>query len=269
MKKLLPLFLLLLVTSLVFSQEHFDPESLLKPRTGKQFLVNDFTKNVQGSVNSLTDEQRQAGQTQNSNGTLTEDQRQALENKLDAFNDSTSTQIAVVIIPTLNGKDIADYNVELFRAWGVGTKEHNNGVVLLIVKDDRQLNITTGYGLEGALPDITCKEIIDQVIVPQFKGDDYYRGIDEGTDAIMQAVKGEYSAPEGHTNSHKYPLIVRILFWIIGIIVLFILIKTGLLWPLLNIVSSIAFSSSGSSSGGGFSGFGGGSSGGGGASGSW
>ena len=247
MKKLFSIFLLLLVSAVAFSQGQFDPDPLLKGRPVKEVLVTD------------------------SSNTLTADQIQALENKLDAFNDSTSTQIAVVIIPTLGGNEIADYGVKLFRAWGVGTKEHNNGVLLLIAKDERKLNITTGYGVEGALPDITCKEIIDEIIVPKFKDNDFYRGIDDGTNAIMQAVKGEYTAPEGKGGgSHsKYPLIVRILFWIIGIVVLFILMKTGLLWPLLNIASSIVFSSGGSSGGGGFGGFGGGSSGGGGASGSW
>ncbi len=247
MKKIFSISLLLFVTAVAFSQNKSDPEGFLKGRPAKEQLVTD------------------------SSGILTEDQIQALEYKLDAFNDSTSTQIAVVIIPTLGENEIADYGVKLFRAWGVGTKEHNNGVLLLIAKDERKLNITTGYGVEGALPDITCKEIIDEVIVPKFKDNDFYRGIDDGTDAIMQAVKGEYTAPEGYGESkHHYSLFLRILFWIIGIIVLLILMKTGLLWPLLNIATSIVFSSGGSSSGGGgFSGFGGGSSGGGGASGSW
>ena len=265
MKKIFSIFLLLVVTTLSFSQGHneqensqntlgsqdlrnnFDPQSLLKPRAGKQFLVNDF------------------------DNTLTADQREVLEAKLVAFDDSTSTQIAVVIIPSLNENDIDDYSVKLFREWGIGTKKNNNGVLLLIAKQDHRVRITTGYGVEGALPDITCKEIIDDIIVPQFKGEDYYQGIDAGTDAIMQAVKGEYTVPEGHSTPHRYPLLVRILFWIIGIIVLLFLIAKGWLWPLLNIVSSIVFSGSGSSggSGGGFGGFGGGSSGGGGASGSW
>ena len=163
MKKLLYIFTLLLINIVAFSQESFDPESLLKQKPTQ--LVNDFT------------------------GTLTLDQRQALENKLVAFDDSTSTQIAVVIIPSLNGRDIADYNIELSRAWGVGGKESNNGIVLLIAKNDRKLNIATGYGVEGALPDITAKHIIDDIIRPNFKGDDYYRGINEGTSAIIQAVK--------------------------------------------------------------------------------
>ena len=120
MKKILLIFISLLVSFVSFSQESFDLEKLLTQKPSQ--LVNDFTN------------------------TLTPDQRQALENKLVAFNDSTSTQIAVVIIPTLNGDDISDFNVRLGRAWGVGGKEFNNGVVLLIAKGDRKLNIATGYG---------------------------------------------------------------------------------------------------------------------------
>ena len=118
------------------SQTAFDAKALLKPPTGKQKLVNDFA-NV-----------------------LTPDQQQALENKLVQFDDSSSTQIAVVIVPNLDGYDVADYAVQLGRAWGVGGKEFNNGVVLLISKEDKKINISTGYGVEGALPDITCKYII-------------------------------------------------------------------------------------------------------------
>jgi uncharacterized protein len=257
MKKFLSIFSLLLVSVFSFSQEAFDPEKLLKQIPAQ--LVNDFTN------------------------TLTPDQRQALENKLVAFDDSTSTQIAVVIIPTLNGRDIADYNIELARAWGVGGKESNNGIVLLIAKNDRKLNIATGYGLEGALPDLTAKQIIDDIIRPNFKGEDYYRGIEEGTDAIIQAVKGEYQAPKNYGKKKSSG--GRIVFIIIMIII-FLLIsgrKGGggsfmsrrgfAAWTIGSMLSGGGkgggWSGGGGSSGGGFGGFGGGSFGGGGASGSW
>ena len=215
--------------------------------------------------------------------TLTPDQVQALENKLVAFNDSTSTQIAVVIIPTLDGNEIADYNVKLFREWGVGGKEHNNGVVLLIAKDDRKLNITTGYGVEGALPDITCKHIIDDQIVPHFKGNDYYRGVEEGTDAIIAAVKGEYSVPGSYSKKGGVSIgrIIFIIFVIIMVLAMggkkggggsFMSRRGFAAWTIGNILANSGGGSSwsgGGGSSGGFGGFGGGSSGGGGASGSW
>ncbi len=261
MKKLLSIFILLLVTGAAFSQKAISPEELLKYKATK--LVNDFTN------------------------TLTPDQEQALERKLVAFDDSTSTQIAVVIIPTLDGNEIADYNVQLYRAWGLGGKEKNNGAVLLIAKGDRKLNITTGYGLEGALPDITCKQIIEDIIVPNFKGDDYYRGIEEGTDAMIQAVKGEYKAPAGYHKRGSGSSVMRIVFIVILIIV-FLAVNGGrggggsfmsrrgfAAWTIGNILSNMGRSGgggggwSGGGGGGGFGGFGGGSSGGGGASGSW
>lgn len=255
MKKLFSIFFLLLTTVVGFSQNKFEPETLLKQKPSKQQLVNDFS------------------------GTLTADQQQALEHKLVAFNDSTSTQIAVVIIPTLNGNDISDFNVKLGRAWGVGGKEFSNGVVLLIAKDDHKLNIATGYGVEGALPDITSKHIIDDIIVPKFKGEDYYRGIDEGTDAIMQAVKGEYTAPARYRKSGTS--LGRIIF-IIFIIILalafggrkggggsFMSRRGFAAWTIGNMLIGGGGGSSGGGSSGGFGGFGGGSFGGGGASGSW
>ena len=258
MKKLFSIVILLLVSVVGFSQDNFDSEKLLKQKPSQ--LVNDFT------------------------GTLTADQRQALENKLVAFDDSTSTQIAVVIIPSLNGRDVADYNIELGNAWGVGGKGNNNGIILLIAKGDRKLNISTGYGLEGALPDLTAKQIIDQIIVPNFKGDDYYRGIEEGTDAIMQAVKGEYSAPENYGK--KGGRIGKLIFLIV-IVLIILAISSGrggggsfmsrrgfAAWTLANMLSGGGrgggwSGGGGGSSGGGFGGFGGGSFGGGGASGSW
>lgn len=264
MKKLLSIFILLLVSLVSFTQDKFDLEKLLQQKPNK--LVNDYTT------------------------TLTADQQHVLEQKLVAFDDSTSTQIAVVIIPTLNGNDVSDYGVRLGRAWGIGGKEHNNGVLLLIVNGDkangdRKLYIGTGYGLEGALPDITAKHIIDEVIVPNFKGDDYYRGIEEGTDAIMQAVKGEYKAPEGYNSRKGSGGLGRIIFIII-IIVIFLAISGGkggggsfmsrrgfAAWTIGSMLSGGGsgggWSGGGGSSGGGFGGFGGGSFGGGGASGSW
>jgi len=261
MKKLFSIFILLLVSVVGFSQASFNPDELLKNKPSPQQLVNDYTK------------------------TLTHDQYQALENKLIAFNDTTSTQIAVVIVPTLSGRDIADYNIELARAWGVGGKENNNGIVLLIAKDDRKLNIAVGYGLEGALPDVTAKHILDDIVRPNFRGEDYYRGIEEGTDAIIQAVKGEYSAPENYGK--KAGRVGKLIFLII-IVLIILAISSGkggggsfmsrrgfAAWTLANMLSGGGgrggggWSGGGGGSSGGFGGFGGGGFGGGGASGSW
>ncbi len=96
-----------------------------------------------------------------------------LEQKLVAFNDSTSTQIAIVIVPTLGGYDKADYAQTLAEKWGIGQKRTNNGVLILIKPktpgSKGEVQIATGYGLEGAIPDITCAEIIDREILPAFR----------------------------------------------------------------------------------------------------
>ena len=219
--------------------------------------------------------------------TLTPDQRQSLENKLVAIDDSTSTQIAVVIVPSLDGYDVADAATELGTSWGVGGKK-NNGVVLLISvdKNNRKVNISPGYGLEGGLTDITASHIIEDIIVPNFKGDDYYRGIDEGTDAIIKAVKGEYNSPRKAKGSSRgfstLMIIIMIIVFLIvsgrggGIGGRFMSRRGSILGPL--ILSDLLgggrggggwSGGGGSSGGGGFGGFGGGSFGGGGASGSW
>jgi len=216
--------------------------------------------------------------------TLAPDQQEALERKLTTYDDSTSNQVAVVIIATTGDRDIADYAVALGRAWGIGNKEFNNGILLLVAKDDRKIWIATGYGLEGALPDITAKSIIDNEIKPNFKESDFYRGLDEGTDAIISATKGEYKAPENYLNregrSGKRPgLLIMI------IMILFFLFvnrrggggggmynrsgRSGFVAPLFFPMGGGGSSGFGESSGGGFGGFGGGSFGGGGAGGSW
>ena len=255
----IPLTFLLLVSSVLVLGQSF-PERPNPPR-----LVNDFTN------------------------TLTAEQVQALESKLVMLDDSTSTQIAVVIIPSVDGATIADYNVGLLRKWGVGTK-NNNGVILLIAKNDRTLDITVGYGLEGALTDATAKSIIDDIIVPNFKGNDYYRGVDNGTDAIMQAVRGQYNSPRAKNSSGKGGG-SSLIFIIIAIIIISLISRggrgggggtfmsrrgqTGIGEALL---LSTLFGGGGrggggdwggGGGGGGFGGFGGGSGGGGGASGSW
>jgi len=249
MKKLLTIFLLLVCGTVTFSQPVFKPDDLLTAKPNK--LVNDYAS------------------------VLTADQQQALEYKLDTFAKRTSTQIAVVLIPSLGDDDVEAFNVKLGRAWGVGGKQNNNGVILLISTGDHKLNISTGYGIEGALPDITCKQIIDNIIVPNFKGNDYYGGISQGVDAIIKATQGEYTAPASDDDSSDGS-IGKVIFIIVILIILLSVFRGGgggFLGPFLlgNMLGSAGRGgwSGGGGSGGGFGGFGGGSFGGGGASGSW
>jgi uncharacterized protein len=131
---------------------------------------------------------------------LTPEQEHALEQKLVAYDDSTSTQIAVVTMETLQDYPIEDVALQILRRWGVGGEDNNNGAVILVAVKDRKIRIETGYGLEGAVPDITAKQIIDNDITPNFRNENYYRGLDEATSSIIKAAAGEYQAPEGYGN---------------------------------------------------------------------
>jgi len=219
-------------------------------------------------------------------GVLSPEQKQALENKLVAIDDSSSNQIAVVILPTLDGNPIEEYATKLFRTWGIGNKKTNNGILLLIAIQDKKIRIEVGYGLEGAIPDITANSIIDNDIKPAFRQQAYYEGIDKATDNIAKAAVGEYKVKRERKTKGKgsNPLLfVFILFIIVAILGKkgggggsniggggFSDFATGmLLSSLLNGGGGRSGGSGFGGGGGGFGGFGGGSSGGGGASGGW
>lgn len=261
MKRIISISLFSLLSILVFGQQNVSIDQVIKTPPSPPKLVNDYA-NV-----------------------LTSDQRQALESKLYQFDDTTSNQVTVVVVPRLDGRDVADVAIELGRSWGVGSKKNNNGVVLLVSIEDRKLNISPGYGLEKALPDLVCQQIIKTIIVPNFKGNDYYRGIDQGTDAIIQATRGEYKADPNYNKGSRGTGLGKIIFFIIIIIVLLALRSGGgrggsfmssrgagpfILGSLLGGGGrgggGGGFGGGGS---GGFGGFGGGSFGGGGSSGSW
>lgn len=214
-------------------------------------------------------------------GMMTVDQQEALEHKLDLIDDSTSNQIAVVTIPSLGqDNDLEDYANQLFRSWGIGSKKNNNGVLLLIVRDSKQIRIEVGYGLEGAITDVYSKSIIDNDLTPNFRDGEYFRGIDKATTSLAKAAVGEYKIPHAQNNDNSGGGIV---FLIVLVIVLFIIFRSrgggggsagrdgwsGMFWPLLWSSGFGSGRGGGYGGGGGFGGFGGGSSGGGGASGGW
>lgn len=137
---------------------------------------------------------------------LTVEQKNALENKLGAFNASTTNDIAIVTVKSLEGDYIEHYATELFQAWGIGTKKHDNGVLLLIALDDRKMRIEVGYGLEGSLTDSISSEIIRNDLTPAFKGGDYYDGIDRAIDDVMKVTQGEYSRGETASSGEGFSL---------------------------------------------------------------
>lgn len=225
-------------------------------------------------------------------GKLTPEQQQTLERKLVAYDDSTSNQIAIVTIADIGDYDISDFAVALGRKWGIGGKEFNNGILIVVLEDKergkRKVWIATGYGLEGAIPDITAKQIIENDIVPNFKAQDIYRGLDEGTSDLMRAAAGEYKAPAGYSNRGRKKGGGIPLGTIIMVVVILIIVSNinkrgggGMMsrrgyrrWDNTPPIwfpggGGGGWGGGGSSGGGGFGGFGGGSFGGGGAGGDW
>jgi uncharacterized protein len=209
-------------------------------------------------------------------------QKDALEKKIRDYNDSTSSAIVIITVPDLQGYDIAELSLKYLREWGIGTKEKNNGILILVSKAEHKARIETGYGMEGVIPDVIAKHIIDERMVPYFKENDYYRGFDNAVDAIILAAAGEYK-PETHKNS---PLRFKSIGILIFIIIFVIIGSRGgrgggggymsrrgsaLPWILGSMLGGGGSGGGfgGGGGGGGFGGFGGGSGGGGGASGGW
>jgi uncharacterized protein len=214
-------------------------------------------------------------------GTLTQEQLAALENKLQQFDRRTSTQLVVLVVPSLGNSSIEDASLRVAEANQIGRKGRDNGVLLFIAMQERRVRIEVGYGLEGALPDALSGLIIRREIGPLFRNSNYYAGINAGIDAIILATQNEYKAsPEDRTATRgttKWFGLIAVIF--------FILLRfagrrrgrgLGGFWWWGGFPSGggsgLGGGSFGSSGGGGsFGGFsgGGGSFGGGGASGSW
>lgn len=159
-------------------------------------------------------------------GWLSPQETGALEQKLRAYHDSTTTQIVVMIRPDIGDYDKSSYAFELGNRWGIGRADKDNGVVMLIktVPPDRGIFIATGYGTEGALPDILAGRIIRNTIGPYFRQEQYYQGINAGVDEIIQALSGEFSVEPSKPMSKAAALfivffIALIFFVILGIIV--------------------------------------------------
>ena len=262
--KILPVtFLITLFSGLLNAQDF--PEKPFPPK-----LVNDFA------------------------GLLNTREINALESKLVAYNDSTSTQIAIVIVEDLKGYDKSDYAIQLAGKWGIGQKGLNNGVLILVKSKTEtstgQVFIAPGYGLEGAIPDLLCKQIIEDEMLPAFRAGDYYRGLDKATSTLMSLASGEITAAQyGKNKKNDLGAFAPFIFFIIFLIIIMFFRSNGgknqrhisdkglPLWLLLSMMNSGRGSHSGSwggfsgggGGGGGFGGFGGGGFGGGGAGGSW
>ena len=258
------LFLTFLICQNLFSQGYKIPE---KPK---------FQTSVYDYVNLLSDSQKKT-----------------LESKLIRYSDTTSTQIVTIIINSTEGENISYLAANWGEEWGFGDAEKDNGVLILLAKNDRKIAIQAGKGTEHLLTDFQSKRIIESVIIPEFKKGDYYGGLDKGSDYIFKTLNGEFIGSREEESTFD----PGIIFFIIIIIIFFIIISRGnknnkgggkryrrgsLADTIFDTIilsnagrgggsfgGGFGGSSSGSSGGGFGGGFGGGSFGGGGASGSW
>jgi uncharacterized protein len=198
MKKIL-LIISVLISLIAFGQKEIPP----KPNPPR--LVNDFTGKF-----------------------LTPEQVQSLEFKLKTYDDTTSNQIAIVIVNTLNGMDESQFATELGEKWGVGgSAQFDNGIVILVSTGEaedgrRKAFIAVGRGLEGAIPDITAGHIFDDYLVPNLRSGNYYRAFDQTTDALIQAAAGEYKAPAGYRKKKGGGVSMGKI--IIGLIILWVIL---------------------------------------------
>jgi uncharacterized protein len=221
---------------------------------------------------------------------LSPTEKSNLEQKLIKYSDTTSTQIVVAVIASTNGENINYLGAQWIKAWGIGQAKVDNGVLIILAKDDRKIGINTGYGVEHLLTDAMSKRIIENEIIPYFKQDDYPGGLNKGVDAIFEVLNGEYQGTRKTSSKNEFPTEIIFIIIFIFIVILISISKNkrggggnrGHRSDAMDIFEAIILSNmgrgnykggggfGGGSSGGGFGGgFGGGSGGGGGASGGW
>jgi uncharacterized protein len=219
---------------------------------------------------------------------LSDSEKAALQNKLKTYADTTSTQIVYAIIDSTNGEDISMLSTRWGQEWGVGQEREDNGIFVILARQDRTVDIATGYGIESIISDMDAERIINRIMIPEFKRDDYYAGLSKSADAIISRLNGEFTETR---TFEKFPWATVLVF---GFFIFIMVInfrknkggnngRGGIGSGSPSLLDIIVLSSLGrggfggsSNSGGGFSGgggfgggFGGGGFGGGGASGSW
>jgi uncharacterized protein len=198
---------------------------------------------------------------------LSPDQARELEAKLVNFAEQTSNQVVVVVVDDLSGYEPWEYCAKLGDKWKVGQEKEDNGIIILIKptggKGERKTFIATGRGLEGAIPDYTCNEIVENELLPNFKNGEFYKGITESLDVLLALAKGEYDSDEYAKKNKKDNI------WIVLGVLFVIFILVAIFGRKGGGGGGGGSSFGGGSSGGGFGGFGGGSFGGGGSGGSW
>jgi uncharacterized protein len=176
-------------------------------------IAQNFPQTPSGHVNDYAD-------------VLSSGQEQQLERKLRAYRDSTSNVIAIAILENLQGVSREEAANTIFNSWRMWEGERQNGVLILVAVEDRQMQIEVGYGLEGAVTDLMAGRIVDQILRPNFRRSDFYSGLDEASTSIMRLAAGEYDAVPQQSND-KPAVIVFVVILLILFSVIYILVKAG------------------------------------------
>lgn len=266
------------------------------------FLFASFVAVGANAQDATKPAQALTGRVVDAAGIIDPAQLQQLTQKLADFEAKSSDQVVVVTVPSLNGEDIESYSNRLFRAWALGQKQENNGILLVVAPNDRKVRIEVGYGLEGTMTDALSSVIINGTIIPAFRSGNYSEGIVQGVDGILSVLSGDAAELEARAKRNAqtssgpgdvdWVFVIFITFWVL---IFFGGFGMAILTPIFGrkigpgkyrwLGMVVDFNSRGGSGGGGFSGGGGGwssggsggggfsggggSSGGGGASGSW
>ncbi len=175
-------------------------------------------------------------------GTLTAQQSADLDARLKAWAQQKGSQIAVLMVPTTQPETIEQFSIRVAEAWKIGRKGTDDGVIVVVAKEDRTVRVEVGYGLEGAIPDAIARRIVDEIIVPRFRGGDFYGGLSEGVTRIIKLVEGEqFPAP---ANPLKRPGSGIDLQMVMGLLVMLVMIN-GVLGKMFGRIFGSALGSSG------------------------
>lgn len=198
----IPCLLIVFFSLLTF---HF----FLPPHT----VAQDFPSEPVGHVNDFAD-------------ILTQNQVQTLESKLRSYRDSTSNVIAIATVSDLQGLSREEVANRLFNDWRMWEDDRYNGVLILVAPTEREMQIEVGYGLEGAIPDAMAGRIVSEILRPNFQNNDFYNGLDEATNVLIQLAAGEYDAVDQHTeNTTVYEMIVLFFFILIAVTLIVVIVK--------------------------------------------
>ena len=157
---------------------------------------------------------------------LSESQEHALDQKLIKYADTTSTQIVVAVIGTTKDEDISLLGAQWGQKWGIGQAKEDNGILIILAKEDRKVDINTGYGIESIISDRDAKRVIERIMIPQFKKGNYYAGLEQGTDALIQMLEGTFEGTPS-SNKNNSSSIGRFILLFVIFMVIMILLSRG------------------------------------------